>query len=146
MCGSDPHFAIRLSEGELLCYTFQGRHNSIFNLLGNDHLQMNAFFVPDATDHDCWAPLELLSSVTVRRQPHSGSQLLIKWSGLEGESNLMQRPSSIFEVPSNHTLVFRWSSSIPSSLSLLDLQRTAILISILAQHWNTIRMIYRSRW
>ena len=52
MCGSDPHFAIRLSEGELLCYTFQGRHNTIFNLLGNDHLQMNALFVPDVTDYD----------------------------------------------------------------------------------------------
>ena len=35
MCGSDPHFAIRLMEGELLCYTFQGRHNTIFDLLGN---------------------------------------------------------------------------------------------------------------
>ena len=52
MCGSDPHFAIQLSEGELLCYTFQGRHNTTFNLLGNDHLQMNALFVPDATDYD----------------------------------------------------------------------------------------------
>ena len=52
MCGSDPHFAIRLSEGELLCYTFQGRHNTIFNLLGNDHLQMNALFIPDVTDYD----------------------------------------------------------------------------------------------
>jgi hypothetical protein len=47
MCGSDPHFVIQLSEGELLCYTFQSRHNTIFNLLGNDHLQMNALFVPD---------------------------------------------------------------------------------------------------
>ena len=52
MCGSDPHFAIRLTEGELLCYTFQGHHNTIFNLLGNDHLQMNALFIPDVTDYD----------------------------------------------------------------------------------------------
>ena len=51
-CGSDPHFAIRLSEGELFCYTFQGRHNTTFNLLGNDDFQMNALFVPDATDYD----------------------------------------------------------------------------------------------
>ena len=52
MCGSDPHFAIWLSEGELLCYTFQGRYSTIFNLLGNNHLQMNALFVPDATNYD----------------------------------------------------------------------------------------------
>ena len=49
--GSDPHFAIRLPGG-LLCYNFQGLHNTIFNLLGNDHLQMNALFVPDDTNWD----------------------------------------------------------------------------------------------
>lgn len=50
--GSDPHFAIRLPGGSLLCYSFQGLHNTIFNLLGNDQLQMNALFVPDDTNWD----------------------------------------------------------------------------------------------
>ena len=32
MCvGSDPHFAIRLPEGSLLCYTFQGIHDTAYN-------------------------------------------------------------------------------------------------------------------
>ena len=50
--GSDPHFAIRLSGGALLCYSFQGRTNTTFNLVSNDQLQMNALFVPDDTDYD----------------------------------------------------------------------------------------------
>ena len=50
--GSDPHFAVRLPEGNLLCYTFQGLHNTTFNLISNDQLEMNALFVPDATAYD----------------------------------------------------------------------------------------------
>ena len=50
--GSDPHFAIRLSGGALLCYSFQGLVNSTFNLVHNDQLQMNALFVPDDTNYD----------------------------------------------------------------------------------------------
>ena len=50
--GSDPHFAIRLAGGQLLCYTFQGVHNTTFNLISNKHLEMNALFVPDDTNWD----------------------------------------------------------------------------------------------
>ena len=50
--GSDPHFAIRLPGGSLLCYSFQGLVNSTFNLVHNDQLQMNALFVPDDTNYD----------------------------------------------------------------------------------------------
>ena len=50
--GSDPHFAIKLPGGSLLCYTFQGQHNTTFNLISNDQLQMNALFVPDDTTYD----------------------------------------------------------------------------------------------
>ena len=45
-------FAIRLSGGNLLCYTFQGIHGAIFNLVSNDQLQMNARFVPDDTAYN----------------------------------------------------------------------------------------------
>ena len=59
--GSDPYFAIRLLGGSLLCYSFQGLHNTIFNLLGNDHLQITALFVPDDTNWDnTW-----LGSITI---------------------------------------------------------------------------------
>ena len=50
--GSDPHFGIRLQGGNLLCYNFQGLHNTTFNLVSNEHLEMNALFVPDATAWD----------------------------------------------------------------------------------------------
>ena len=47
MMGSDPHFSVLLPSGSLLCYTVQGKPNSIFNLIRNEHLEMNALFVPD---------------------------------------------------------------------------------------------------
>ena len=46
--GSDPHFGIRLPEGSLLCYTFQGEQGSVFNIISNSQLEMNALFVPDS--------------------------------------------------------------------------------------------------
>jgi hypothetical protein len=45
--GSDPHFSVFLPSGGLLCYTIQGQANSFFNLINNEHLVMNALFVPD---------------------------------------------------------------------------------------------------
>ena len=47
MMGSDPHFSVLLPSGTLLCYTVQGQANSFFNLISNEHLAMNALFVPD---------------------------------------------------------------------------------------------------
>ena len=53
MCiGLDPHFAIRLPGGQLLCYTFQGAHNTTFNLVSNRQLEMNALFIGDQTNWD----------------------------------------------------------------------------------------------
>ena len=46
--GDDPHFAILLPSGKLLCYTVQGEHDFAFNLISNENLQMNARFAPDS--------------------------------------------------------------------------------------------------
>ena len=46
--GDDPHFAIFLPSGKLLCYTVQGEHGFAFNLISNEKIHMNAMFVPDA--------------------------------------------------------------------------------------------------
>ena len=46
--GDDPHFSIVLPSGELLCYTVQGEHGFVFNLISNKKVQMNAMFVPDS--------------------------------------------------------------------------------------------------
>lgn len=53
--GSDPHFGIRLPEGSLLCYTFQGEQGSVFNIISNSQLEMNALFVPDSRhENNTW--------------------------------------------------------------------------------------------
>jgi len=48
MIGDDPHFSIVLPSGKLLCYTVQGEHGFVFNLISNKKLSMNAMFVPDS--------------------------------------------------------------------------------------------------
>ena len=115
MCGSDPHFAIRLSEGELLCYTFQGRHNMTFNLLGNDHLQMNALFVPDATDYDnTWLGSIGVSALrdgkkTTTLQFTAADQLIKVGERVQLDAKTIKKLSfnkgelSILKVPSNRT-------------------------------------------
>ena len=46
--GDDPHFSIELSSGKLLCYTVEGEHGFVFNLISNKLFHMNAMFVPDS--------------------------------------------------------------------------------------------------
>ena len=46
--GDDPHFSIALPSNKLLCFTVQGEHGFAFNLISNEHLHMNALFVPDS--------------------------------------------------------------------------------------------------
>jgi hypothetical protein len=118
MCGSDPHFAIRLAEGELLCYTFQGRHNTIFNLLSNDHLQMNALFVPDATDYDnTW-----LGSIGVTALRDGKKTTTLRFTAADQLVRIGERVQfdaktikkltfnngelSVLKVPSNHTQLY----------------------------------------
>jgi hypothetical protein len=49
MMGGDPHFSIVLpGTKQLLCFSIQGEHGFVFNLISNSQLQMNALFVPDA--------------------------------------------------------------------------------------------------
>lgn len=46
--GGDPHFSIVLPTKQLLCFSLQGEHGFVFNLISGPQLQMNALFVPDA--------------------------------------------------------------------------------------------------
>ena len=46
--GGDPHFSILLPNNKLFCYTIQGEHGSVFNLISNKNLHMNALFVPNS--------------------------------------------------------------------------------------------------
>ena len=49
--GGDPHYSIMLPSGQLLCFSVHGKKNFPFNLISNNLLQMNAFFIEDAL-HD----------------------------------------------------------------------------------------------
>ena len=116
MCmGSDPHFAIRLSGGHLLCFTFQGAHNTTFNLVSNKHIQMNALFVPDHTNWDnTWLGA---IGMTILHDGHKNStlefiasnQLIRLGSSIPIPANLIKKllyhngRLTIQYVPSNHT-------------------------------------------
>ena len=45
--GGDPHYSIMLPSGQLLCFSVHGEKNFPFNLISNNLLQMNAFFIED---------------------------------------------------------------------------------------------------
>ena len=116
MCiGSDPHFAIKLPGGSLLCYTFQGQHNTTFNLVSNDQLQMNALFVPDDTDYDnTWlgsigiAVLHEGKKITTL-QFTAADQLVKIGERVQLTAKTIKKLSfhngklTMLEVPSNHT-------------------------------------------
>jgi hypothetical protein len=55
--GDDPHFSIVLPSSRLLCFTVQGEHGFAFNLINNEHLHMNALFVPDS-QRPMWSFME----------------------------------------------------------------------------------------
>ena len=100
----------------MLCYSFQGQPNTIFNLVSNDQLQMNALFVPDDTDYDnTW-----LGSIGITLR-HDGKkmttlqftaddQLVRIGKRIEMEAKTIKKLSfqsgkmTMLEVPSNHTL------------------------------------------
>jgi len=46
--GGDPHFSVVLPDNQILCYTVQGEHDSVFNLISHKNLHMNALFVPNS--------------------------------------------------------------------------------------------------
>ena len=116
MClGSDPHFAIRLAGGQLLCYTFQGVHNTTFNLVSNKHLEMNALFVPDLTNWDnTWLgaigitvlhegkKISTLEFVAVDQLVRIGEKIQIPANTIK-KLIFKQGKLTILEVPSNHT-------------------------------------------
>ena len=113
MClGSDPHFAIRLTGGQLLCYTFQGAYNTTFNLVSNKHIQMNALFVPDDTNWDnTWlgAIGMIILSKNSTLEFVASSQLIRTGGNIPLPANSIKKllyhngRLTIQEVPSDHT-------------------------------------------
>ena len=46
--GGDPHFSVLLHDKKTLCYSVQGKANSVFNLISSNDYLLNAKFVPDS--------------------------------------------------------------------------------------------------
>ena len=116
--GSDPHFAIRLPGGSLLCYTFQGMHGAIFNLLSNKQLQMNALFVPDDTAYNnTW-----LGSIGISVLDNGDKVTTLQFTADDGLVRIGERIQldartvkklsfnqgklTVLQVPSNHTQLY----------------------------------------
>ena len=99
----------------MLCYTFQGQTNTVFNLFSNDQFQMNALFVPDDTDyHNTW--LGSIGIIVHRDgkkmtalQFKAANQLIQIGERVEFEAKTIKKLSfnegklAKLEVPSNHT-------------------------------------------
>ena len=117
MCvGSDPHFAIRLPEGNLLCYTFQGMYGSIFNLVSNDQLQINALFIPDNTAYNnTWlgsigiSILDHGKKITTIQFTAADQRVKIGREGVQLDPRTVKKLSfnkgklTVLEIPSNHS-------------------------------------------
>ena len=113
--GSDPHFGIRLPEGSLLCYTFQGEHNSSFNIISNTQLEMNALFVPDSRrENNTWIGsvgitvyhngkmATTLKFTAADKAIHVGSRVRLDAMTVHSIS-FSQGKLSLVETPQNHT-------------------------------------------
>ena len=46
----DPHFSIPLPSNEVLCYSIQGYSGLAFNLISNNHITINAWFIDSIND------------------------------------------------------------------------------------------------
>ena len=46
----DPHFSIPLPSNEILCYSIQGYPGLAFNLISNNHITVNAWFIDSIND------------------------------------------------------------------------------------------------
>ena len=71
--GGDPHFSIVLADNKRLCYTVQGEHGSVFNLISNKNFHMNALFVPNSG---------------VRNATWIGSLGVVMWNGRSNVTKL----------------------------------------------------------
>ena len=51
-CGQDPHFAVPLADGQLLCYSMQGLADFVFNLISDPAININAYFIAPENRED----------------------------------------------------------------------------------------------
>ena len=77
--GDDPHFAVLLPSGVFLCYSVQGEHDKVFNLISNPDVHINALFIPDAKREEVtW--IGSLGIVTHPRHSGRGNRTYISFS------------------------------------------------------------------
>ena len=70
-CGQDPHFAVPLSDGQLLCYSMQGLAYFAFNLISDPTININAYFIPPEKKEDFKEYATFLGDIGIMIQPNN---------------------------------------------------------------------------
>ncbi|XP_065899976.1 inter-alpha-trypsin inhibitor heavy chain H5-like isoform X2 [Dysidea avara] len=70
-CGQDPHFAVPLSDGQLLCYSVQGLAYFAFNLISDPTININAYFIPPEKKEDFKEYATFLGDIGIMIQPNN---------------------------------------------------------------------------
>ena len=116
--GSDPHLGIRLPEGSLLCYSFQGEQNSSFNIISDNQLEMNALFVSDSQRvNNTWIGSIGITVYhngrkTTSLQFTASDHTILLGSRVQLSANTVSKISfsrgklTLVETPHNHTLKY----------------------------------------
>ena len=60
MVGSEPHFSVQLSSGQMLCFSIHGQTGTSINLISSNDLEVNAVFVDHDHSHDSLGAIEFL--------------------------------------------------------------------------------------
>ena len=60
MTGSEPHFSVQLSTGQMLCFSIHGQTGTSVNLISSNDLEVNAVFVNHDQSHDSLGAIEFL--------------------------------------------------------------------------------------
>ncbi|XP_065896424.1 uncharacterized protein [Dysidea avara] len=70
-CGQDPHFAMPLSDGQLLCYSVQGLAYFAFNLISDPTININAYFIPPEKKENFKEYATFLGDIGIMIQPNN---------------------------------------------------------------------------
>ena len=124
--GDDPHFAVLLPSGVFLCYTVQGEHDKVFNLISNSDVHINALFIPDAKREEVtW--IGSLGIVTHPRHSGCGNQTRISFS-------IHNSSVTVTNLPGEGSKTVSWKSTEITALSISNCKINIALRSDHVKH------------
>ena len=124
--GDDPHFAVLLPSGVFLCYSIQGEHDKVFNLISNPDVHINALFIPDAKREEVtW--IGSLGIVTHPRHSGCGNQTRISFS-------IHNSSVTVTNLPGEGSKTVSWKSTEITALSISNCKINIALRSDHVKH------------